>query len=260
MRRIAAVFRFEWQRALAPARLAWWAGLALFPAFIVTLIRLSLGERRGLDREEWAVFLFAIVPMLVTMLGAFLWSAPAVSEELERKSWPYIAVRPHGRVCMLLGKYLAAVTWVLPATLAGLTLAILIARTGDDLALWKALAMLACLSCPAYAAVYLALGVLFPKRSMVFAVGYTLIFELVIAFVPAFINKLSIQFRLRALLIDWAQINIPDAEEFSALQLVSDLPAWRHVLVLIAYTVVLLLFSTLLIRAREFSVAEESAI
>lgn len=258
MGRIAAVFLFEWRRALTPGRLGWWVALSLFPAFLVVLIRVSPIPQ--LPPEGWAVFLFAIVPMLVTMLGAFLWTTPAVAAELERKSWPYLAVRPHGRISILLGKYLAAVTWVLPATITGLSLAILIARTGDDWHLWKTIVCLCLLSCPAYAAAYLALGVVFPKRAMVFAVAYTLIFELIIAFVPAVVNKLSIQYRLRALLLDWAGISIDKDDEFSAMALVSDSPPTWHVAMLAVYTLVLLAFSLGLIRMREFSAAEESAI
>ncbi len=113
IRKVAAVFQFEWRRAWSAPRLAWWAILAGFPVFIVILIRTS--RIRDLPREPWAVFLFALVPMLICMMGTFLWATPAVSAELERKSWVYLAVRPQGRTSVLLGKYLATLTWVLPA-------------------------------------------------------------------------------------------------------------------------------------------------
>jgi ABC-type transport system involved in multi-copper enzyme maturation permease subunit len=256
MGKVAAVFMFEWRRAFSAPRLAWWAVLTLFPAFIVTLIRVS--PIQTIPREAWAVFLFALVPMLVTMLGSFLWMTPAVSAELERRSWVYLAVRPNGPATVLLGKFLTACTWVLPATLCGLTLAVGIAQTGDAWRLWTAIAKLACIACPAYAAIYLMLGVLIPKRAMVIAVAYTLIFELIIAFVPAMINKLSIQYRLRALLLNWADIKIGDSREFETMAFVDNSPPWHHVTVLIVYTLTLLLVSTALIRFREFKTADES--
>lgn len=256
MSKAFAVFLFEWRRALTPARIAWWIVLMLFPAFIVTLIRIS--PIPPPLREGWAVFLFALVPMLVTMLGSFLWMTPAVSAEIERRSWVYLAVRPKGPSAVVLGKYLTTFTWVLPATIAGLTIAILIARTGDNWQLWKVEAMLACLSCPAYAAIYLVLGLLFPKRSMVIAIAYTLIFELIIAFVPAMINKLSIQYRLRALLIHWAEIDVGDSRNFEAMALIGKSPAWYHATVLICYTVFLVLLSLAIVRFREFSAADET--
>ncbi len=44
--------------------------------------------------------------------------APLVHAELEGRTWIYLAVRPRGRVSVLLGKYLTAVAWT---TLAGWT-------------------------------------------------------------------------------------------------------------------------------------------
>jgi len=254
--KVAAVFRFEWRRALTGPRIAWWVVLTLFPSFIVGLIRFA--AEAEIPGEAWPIFLFALVPMLVTMLGAFLWMAPAVSAELERKSWVYLAVRPHGGAAALVGKYLAAVTWVLPATLTGLTLAVLIAQPDEAWRIWTTIALLACLSCPAYAAAYLVLGVLFPNRAMVIAVAYSLILELIVASVPAMINKLSVQYRLRALLVDWAEISVGDSRSFEAMALIGDAPASHHVTVLIGYTLGLLAVAVLLVHIREFTVAEES--
>ena len=119
MGNVGAVFLFEWRRSLTVPRMAWWLVLAGFPVFIIGLIRFTVdaaspASRSGVDevpRELWVGFLFALGPMLVTMLGTMLWVTPALSAELERRSWVYLAVRPHGGRAVLLGKYLAAVTW-----------------------------------------------------------------------------------------------------------------------------------------------------
>ena len=121
---IWAVFKFEWRRAVTVQRIAWWGILVAFPIFISTLIRQVPGT---VPREPCSIFLFALLPMLVTMLGTFLWTAPAISAELEQQSWIYLAVRPGGRTAVLLGKYLAAVSWVLPAALFSMTVCVLIA-------------------------------------------------------------------------------------------------------------------------------------
>ena len=137
---IGAVFLFEWKTALTVPRMACWAVLALFPVFIVTLIRISPAPDPS--RETWAVILFALVPMLISMLGTFLWTTSVVSSELERKSWVYLAVRPNGSTAVLLGKYLAAVTWVISAALLGLTVSVLIAQIDDMWRMWTTLARL----------------------------------------------------------------------------------------------------------------------
>lgn len=251
----ATVFFFEWRRSLTRPRFAWWVVLTCFPVCIVGLIRLAPG--RPPSRELWTLFLFALIPMLVTMLGAFLWATPAISAELERRSWIYLAVRPNGGVAVLLGKYLAAVTWVTSAALIGLALALAVADTGDTRRIGFTIARLALLACPAYAAVYSLIGTLFPKRAMAIAVAYTLLFELVISFAPAMINRFTVQFRLRALLVEWADINIPNRRGFVAMALTGDAPPWHHVLVLAAYTIILLAVAVAVLRASEFSTAEE---
>ncbi len=120
------------------------------------------------------------------------------------------------------------------------------------------MARLTCLSCPAYAAVYLLLGVLFPRRAMVIAVAYTLIFELIIAFVPALINKLTVQYRLRALLVHWAELPIGDSRNFASMSLIGDAAPWEHVVTLMMYSVALVMIALLLVNVREFSAADET--
>ncbi len=253
---VAAVFFFEWRRAFTMARMGWWIVLALFPVLIISMIRFAL---RGEDMpsEVWAGMLFTLVPMLVTMLGTFLWATPVVSVELERKSWVYLAVRPQGTTNVLLGKYLVALTWSLSAALVGLCAAVAIMPGDDGLRIGGTVARITMLSCPAYAALYLLLGTLFPKRSMVIAVAYTLVFELIISFVPALINTLTVQYRIRTLLLLWGDMTIgPDMN--ALLAFIGDPPAWEHVVVLVAYTLVLLAAAVGVVRGREFSSTEES--
>lgn len=255
---VGAVFLFEWKRALTLPRMAWWAILGAFPVFIIGLIRFV--ARDNLPRELWAGFLFALVPMLVSMLGTLLWATPAISTELERRSWIYLAVRPRGSMAVLLGKYLAAVTWVIPPALVGLTIAVPLAGTGDGWRLWWAMVRLVCLSCPAYAAVYLLLGTLLPRRAMVLAVVYTLLFELVISFVPAVINKLTVQYRLRALWVQWCDIPTLGRPGLrtTAIALMTEAPAWQHVAILLVTVPILLALAVAVLRWSEFPSSAES--
>ncbi len=256
---VGAVFAFEWRRALTPGRIAWWLVLAAFPVFLVTVVRINADFRAPQNPEEadlvragWAWFLFVLIPMLVTMLGTLLWTAPAVSAELERKSWVYIAIRPDGRTAMLLGKYLAAVIWVLLAALTGLLISVMIAGAQDTMQILMTLIGITLFAVPSYAAAYLLIGVLFPQRAMVLAVAYSLMFEVLISFIPAMVNQLTVSWRLRSLLCYWCDIEMPPSVDFATP------PAWLHVLLLIIYPLALLAASVYLIRRREFSSAAES--
>ncbi len=258
MGNVAAVFLFEWKRALTLPRMMWWGVLAAFPVFIVGVIRFTTYQIP--PREFWAGMLYALIPMLVSMLGMLLWATPAISAELERRSWVYLTVRPNGGTAVLLGKYLAAVTWVIPPTLIGLSIAVPLADTSDGWRLWWTMARLVCLSCPAYGAVYLLLGTLLPRRALVLAVAYTLIFELIVALVPAVINKLTIQYRLRALLVEWCDLSFPGpgGHPSGVLALIGDDPAWQHVMTLLLLPPVLLLIAVAILRWSEFSTSAES--
>ncbi len=256
---VGAVFAFEWRRAMSPGRIAWWLVLAAFPVFLVVMIRVVTqfqlpngAEAIENARIGWAWALFFLIPMLVTMLGTLLWTAPAVSAELERKSWVYIAIRPEGRTAMLLGKYLAAVTWILPAALVGLLLSVFLCGTTDAARTLLIVFGTTLFACPAYAAAYLLIGVLFPQRAMVLAVVYSLIFEVAISWIPALVNQLTVQWRLRSLLCYWGDIEFPPQMDFATP------PAWVHVLVLFIYPIALLAISVFIIRHREFSSAAES--
>ena len=267
MGNVAAVFLFEWKRALTVPRMAWWAVLALFPVCIVGLIRLSIKNASLLDptaqippppRELWIGFLFALIPMLVSMLGTLLWATPAISVELERRSWVYLAIRPDGATAVLLGKYLAAVTWVLPPAIVGLSLAVYVCDVTNGLQVWWAMTRLVCLSAPAYAAVYILIGTVMPKRGLVLAVAYSLIFELVISFVPAIINKLTVHHRLQALLLEWCSLDIPPEFMSGAVMLIGNSPTWQHIAILLLYPPVLLGIAIAVVRQSEFSSSAES--
>ncbi len=260
---VPAVFEFELRRALTIPRIAWWCVLAFFPVAIISLGLMVPDATRNVPTGAWQAILFVLIPLLISMLGTFMWTASAVSAELEGQSWIYLAVRPGGRVAVLLGKYAVAIAWVLPATLLGATLSVLfawlagssLAESGAALRTWFAIVRLCCLAVPAYAAIYLVLGTIFTKRAMVVAVAYTLVFELIVSFVPALINKLTIQYRLRALFVEWAEIDLSQAgDNFASMDLFSSDPAWIHVTVLVGYTLGLILVATWLVRKREYLV------
>ena len=256
MGNISAVFWFEWKRAWTVPRLMGWGLLALFPVFIMGLIRFTAVNSP--PRELLITFLFALVPMLVSMLGALLSTTTAIASELERRSWVYLTIRPNGGSAVLLGKYLAAVTMVIPVALLGLSIAVPLSGVPNAWQVWWAMARLVLLSCPAYAAIYLLLGVINPRRAMVLAVAYSLLFELIVSFVPAVINKLTVQFRLRALMLNWCDILPPPGTDSNILALIGNSSPTEHVCVLLALTPLLLTASIVILRSREFTSAAES--
>lgn len=252
-----AVFRFEWKRSLTLPRIVWWILLAAFPPVLFGLIGIYVGL--PLSPEPAEIFVYILCPGVVCMLGTFLWAAPWLSAELEGRSWVYLTSRPHGAVSVLLGKYLLAVTWALPAGLISSTLSALIMVESDRFRLVWVMGVLVMLSCLAYAAVFVLLGTLFPKRAMVIGVFYALVFEVVLASIPAAVNLITVQFRLRSLLIRWLdwESRADDVQELFRLY-VNDESAVRHACTLLAMTAVMLLASATIVQWKEFTTASET--
>ncbi len=90
--------------------------------------------------------------------------------------------------------------------------------------------------------------------------AYTLIFELIVGMIPAMINKLTVQYRLRARFVDWADIPFDQAQQLNVTALIGDSPAWVHVAVLLAYTLTLLVAAVAFIRWSEFTSAAEAEV
>ncbi|MEO1997723.1 MAG: hypothetical protein ABGZ17_20870 [Planctomycetaceae bacterium] len=262
-RAISAVFFFEWKKSLPAARIAWWIALAAFAPALVLLIQISVSDE--VEAVFWSGFLYVMIPCVVSMMGVFLWATPAVATELENRSWTYLAVRPQGPMAIVVGKFLVAISWTVVAAWLGLTVSLLLIRPEQGLRTWCVLAILSLLSCSGYAGIFSLIGVVFPKRGMVIAVAYSLVIEVLLAFIPAVINRLTLQLRLRSLLVTWM-----DWEEnfaaiggsggrASATLIYNDAPAWWHLVVLAGVTIGTVWLSILVLRWREFSTAGDSS-
>ena len=106
----------------------------------------------------------------------------------------------------------------------------------------------------AYGAIYSLIGVWLHRRAMVIAVAYTLIFEFLVSFIPAVINKFTVQYRLRNLLftwLDWWDI-IPEEAEQATTMFLGTEPAWLHILVLVGVAAIVMVVAAQFIQRKEF--------
>lgn len=255
--RIPAVFSFEWRRALTLPRLAWMLALAMFAPALMATVRIAAGESP--PTEVAAIVVYILSVSVTCMMAVFLWSTPAVSSELEGRSWVYLAMRPHGPLAVLLGKYLVAVSWTLPVGLISAVLSLLIVGAADTPRLLAVECGLVVLSCFAYSALFLLIGVVVPKRAMVAGVAYALLVEVSLAFIPAAVNVLTVQYRLRCLLVRWMDFDVAMADRnpvFTAY--FGEESALWHLGMLTILTLVFLLAAGLLLRYREFTSAAET--
>ncbi len=196
------VMRFELRRSLTPSRAAIWFVLVAFPIALISVLRVTTPIR---NVEPWGLMLYFLIPEVVCLLGLLLWATPVISTEIEGQTWIYLALRRSGRSLVLLGKYLTAVLWSVSAALVSISICVVVMGPAGGWKVWWVMCVLSVLSCFAHASLYVLIGTVFFRRTMVAAVFYTMAVEYGLALVPAVANKLTINYRLRGLLADWTQ-------------------------------------------------------
>jgi len=257
VQRIPAVVRFEWRRAFTFSRMAWMLALMAFPPGLLLMVRTAA---RYAPRDELiSILIFILSACVVCMMSVFLWATPALSSELEGRSWVYLAVRPYGPIAVLIGKFIVSVSWAIPVGVVSATLSVLVFSTQDPIHLIAVQCGLVVLSCLAYSALFLLIGVIAPKKCMVAGIIYTIVFEVAFALIPAAVNMLTVQHRLRCLLVRWMDFDKVIANRNPVfLSYFGDESSWWHVGVLLGMTLAYLIAAGVILRYREFTAAIET--
>lgn len=255
---ILSVFEFDFCRTLTWRRSLLVLAIAIFPVALIGLVQYQGAHLEHGDRAGFA--LFFLLPFMTCLVGLLLWACPTIHMEIEERTWTYLAVRPVGRGAIVLGKYLAAVAWTSVCVGLGLVLCLaLLYPKVDVLALGLRFGALCVLASLTYGALFVLFGVLFPHRAMVAAVAYTAGIELTAGFVPATINRLSVQYHLRCLLQKWGLIDpmlhSPDPRFRD--MFFSGWPAWYHILFLTGLSAAALTVAVLVLRRRQLVTAIE---
>ncbi len=253
LRAVLQVVGFEGRRTRTRGRFAIWLALAILPSLLMALLQSQ--AKQEIPSEPLAIMSFYLVVQVGCMLGLLMWATPAIGSELEAQTWIYLALRPHGKIAILLGKYFVAAAWTASAGVLSAMGVAYASQYPEPLTLGAALVVLVLLSCVCYAALYVLIGVAFSARATVVAVVYTLLFEAVLSTVPATINKFTVCYRLRALLAEWVEL----AELRQAIEeLFGYEPVWLHLACLVAYTLIVLAIALFLVRTKEFPVNTDS--
>ncbi|MCA9106105.1 MAG: hypothetical protein KDA83_11790 [Planctomycetales bacterium] len=257
---ILATARFEFERSLSAGRLSVMACLALFPPCI-TLISI-LGQAASVGQFEQAVDVFiAVTCYIVCVLASLIWSTTVVTAELEGKTWAYSASRPGGRIAIAIGKYLVSCFWTAIVTTLAITASLMVRSVliggGNELQTWLVLVSAGVAATVAYGSVFLLLGAIFQRRAMVAAIVYGLLFEGIIAAIPAVISNLTVRYPLtylvfRGLLPD----NILKSDFFTTFY--SDYGILNAIIALAGIILITFSVAIALIRYREFITSDEA--
>ncbi|MEM7781876.1 MAG: hypothetical protein AAF623_00755 [Planctomycetota bacterium] len=272
---IFATCGFELRRSMTFQRTAVSIVLSLFPPTMLGLLifgsivaRSRMGEAEaatfGPGVQEISKVLTILMVALITLLSLLLWATPNVSSELEGKSWSFLASRPGGRISVFLGKYLASflITFFI-ATIAYSICVLLCSRLlglYQPERLWFSMAGIYFLASAVYAAIFSLIGTIFIKRAMVFAAGYVIGSEIILASLPgALINKFTIRFHLQELGIQWIGWFLPGSTEAEFRDVFGpSWPPWIHVGILFTIASLALAIGSWVIVSREYVISDEA--
>ena len=248
---ILEVVAFELARSRTKGRIAVWMVLVAFPVVLFKLVSMAAPVTRI---EQHGITLYVLIPEVVCLLGLLLWATAAISTEIEGQTWIYLAMRRSERSIVLLGKYLTAVVWTLSAAVVAVTLCVLLVPNIGGFRLWSVLCLLSTLSCFAHAGIFVLIGVIFHRRTMLTAVFYTLAIEYGMSMIPALANKFTINYRLRGLLahlMEW------DEARSMAESVFGEESVSSHLLALAAITLVTVVAAVMRLRHAEYPTQQE---
>lgn len=262
---------------------AMWLAIAFFPSLLMFLLRSQV--RGEVPPDALAVFGAYLVPQFGCMLGLLLWATRSVGSELEAQTWSYIALRPHGRRALVLGKYLAAIVFSITSGLVSSAGVAIFSQYGQSVLIQQReemlgseeiapnvdagaiaagelvnanleslqfagiLSVLVVISSLGYGALYLMIGVVATRRATVIAVVYSLLVEGALSYVPAMINKSTISYRLQSLLTEWTGHSTLQAARN---ELLGYEPAWQHLVGAALLTVFCLITTLVVVQTKEF--------
>lgn len=156
-----------------------------------------------------AIYLFMLYPQAICLLLALFYGTSVLGSELDGKTLTYLFVRPLPRWKFVVGKYLGIVTALaVPATFSLMASWTILGAEGGP-SLFIALLFGTVGALIAYNAVFIFFGFLLPRRAMITALLYGLIFELVLSFIPALVNQFTITYYLRSLVVEMLDLEVP---------------------------------------------------
>jgi len=205
-------------------------------------------------RSVCAGFLFILYPQVICLLLALLYGTSVLGSELDGKTLPYLFSRPLPRWHFVVGKYLGIVASVAIPTGLSLMASWLVLGFASDVSLFIGLLAGTVGALFAYNAVFIFFGFLTPRRAMIVALIYGILFELILSFVPALINQITVTYYLRSLVVEILQLEVP--REMARVVGGASLPI--ALLALLAIIVVTLTASSTLAARHEYVVKDDA--
>ena len=247
---VMAVFRLSWMRQIRgkKLRLALISVALVLVAVVAVRYLVESADPRNVMREavSWGYF------TLLVYLVPFLFTSGSVAEEVEARTFTYLASRPVGRLAITMGKYLAGCGMaiaVLAASILLMHIAVflteptpMIDALPDTLRQIGAITLLALV----YGAVCMFWGAVAPEAAGIISVLYLGIVEFAASGAPLQVRLVSMNYHAQHLAGMPKAGLMPDT--------VPDIPVWASVIVVSAVAMGFLFLAVTVVRASEYRV------
>ena len=207
LRAIVITHRLLVRQLLTKGRVSALFGVGVVISLVVALVSRTVGDDESAQVAlELGVELMSNLGFtIVVPIVALVFAAAAFGDLKEDGTLVYLWLRPMDRWPVVVGAWLASATVSLPLTLVPLTVAAFIANVGSDL-VWAT--VLACVvGNLAYSAVFMLLGLL-TKNSVVWGIGYILIWEGLVAGISGVGEKLAIRGYTRSIIAEQTGVDL----------------------------------------------------
>ncbi len=244
-------------RQMLGGKKIWLLGLFLcLPILLIVAVLAADGFVKGEDPETAeiapAIFLYIIYPQVLCIMASLIYGASLLAGEMEEKTLVYLFSRAQPRWKILLGKSLT--TALVLACMISLSMSICFALAGMPFGvrLWLALLATIFAACFAYTALFALLGIALPKRAITAGLIYAVMVEVILSFVPALINEITISHYLRSMAFHIADIAMP----MEVRMVIGDASATTAIAALITAPILAFLLSSVIIHRREWPLTE----
>lgn len=202
----------------------------------------------------FAGYLFLLYPQVICLLLALFYGTSLLGQELGGRTLTYLFTRPLPRWKFVLGKYLGSLAALILPTVLSLLVSWLVLGAQGGLPMIAAIGISAVLALVAYNAIFALFGFLIPRRALIVALLYGVVFELVLSFIPALVNQVTVTYYLRSLAVEILELPVPR----EAARVIGGASVPGALLAIAVITVTTLAAASMLAARREYVVKEEA--
>lgn len=212
---------------------------------------------QGKSLEAVAVYLFVLHPVAFSILLSLVYGSSVIGGDVDDQTIVYLFTRAKSRWQVLIGKYLAVILLLVVCGVVDFLISWILLGCPGGASIAFAFVLATVAAVVGYTAIFVALGVLFAKHSMVVGLLYVFVLEISLSFVPAVVNKLTVTHHLRSIVVRLGGFDV-ESLDAKIIRMVGDSSVPEAFLALALVTSLALGVAAVMVTRREYSGARQT--